>query len=255
MPLTKRKSVAKRGGQRKKRAMRKRAYRKRPGIITTNTASVRENYTSSIADGSLIFFSLGLSNATFDMAQQVAEAYQEYRVKYIKITFRPSADTYPIAAGNSIPQLYFAMNKAQSIPTSADLQTLLDMGTRPIRFDDKNIVKVWKPTVLVGTDTNPGFITNAQAIKTTPWLSTNADAQNPGGLWNPSNVEHLGCVFVVTKPNPATPTINYFIDVETVFQFRKRNAPGASTPPAQPSYFLNGSQLRPVLDLSGNQVV
>lgn len=256
MPLRK-KSIRRPRRRPARRLMKRKLFVKRPmRHISTNTAAVRENYTTSLADGSMVFFSTSLAAATYDRAQQVAQAFQEYRIKYVKITFRPSADTYPIAAGNSIPQLYFAMNKAQAIPTTANQQTLLDMGCRPIRFDDKNIVKVWKPTVLLGTDQGaPGFIVNAQAIKTTPWISTNNNAQNPGGLWNPSNVEHLGCCFIVTKPNPATPTINYYVDVETVFQFRKPNAPGAAPGSlSQPSYFLNGDQLT-LVDVSGNSLV
>lgn len=190
--------------------------------ITTNTAAVRENYSVSVPDGSVAFFTTALAASTFDRAQAVAAAFQEYRIKYVKLTFRPSADTFTPVAGNTIPQLYFQMNKYNAIPLNANLQTLLDMGCRPIRFDDKNVKKVWKPTVLLGADTAaPGFVVNAQKPMTTPWLSTNNSAQNPGATWTPSNVEHLGCCFFVTKMSAATPTLNYTLDVELVFQFRR----------------------------------
>lgn len=222
-----------------RRALRKYGYKKyamrryRALPIVTNTAAVRENYTVSIPDGNLTYFSTALSQSPFNRAQAVAENFQEYRIKYVKLIFRPSADTFPIAAGNTIPQLYFQMNKYQAIPTGATLQSLLDMGCRPIRFDDKNVVKAYKPVVLMGADQSAAVpATPASGAKVTPWLSTNGFAGNPNA-WIASDTEHCGCIRVVTKPNPATPTINYEVDVEVVFQFRRplslfNQAPGAA---------------------------
>lgn len=231
--------------------LRRRRYPTRPRraiamsrSITTNTAAVRENYTVSLPDGNMVFFNTALAAATFNRSQQVAAAFQEYRIKYVKLTFKPSADTFPIMSGNIIPQLYFQMNKYNAVPTNATLQTLLDMGCRPIRFDDKNIVKAWKPTVLLGSDVAALAAVNAQKPLTTPWLSTNNSAQNPGAVWVPSNVEHLGCLFIVQKPNPATPTINYNVDVEVVFQFRRPLSTVGDT--SQPAISLFGEEIRPI---------
>jgi len=191
-----------------------------------------------------VFFNTALAAGTFNRSQQVAAAFQEYRIKYVKLTFKPSADTFPIMSGNIIPQIYFQMNKFNAIPTNATLQTLLDMGCRPIRFDDKNISRAWKPTVLLGADQVGLSAVNAQKPLTTPWLSTNNNAQNPGIVWAPSNVEHLGCVFIVQKPNPATPTINYNVDIEVVFQFRRPLSTTGDT--SQPAITLSGEEIRPI---------
>lgn len=245
--------------RRAKRAPRRRAakYGKRMGIrrrpiaraIVTNTAAVRENYTVSVPDGSVVFFSTSLAATTYNRAQGVASAFQEYRIKYIKLTMKPSADTFPLAAGNVIPQLYFQMNKYQSIPTNANLQTLLDMGCKPIRFDDKNIVRAWKPTVLLGTDQSPLALgLGAAKPLTTPYLSTNNNAQNPGAVWAPSNTEHLGCCFFVTKVNPATPTVNYNVDVEVVFQFRRPLSTVGSSIEQNTNVYINGDDVRPIVD-------
>lgn len=189
--------------------------------ITVNTASIRENYTLSVPDGSVNFFrNVQLADVLYDRAQAVAAAYQEFRIKYVKLTFKPSADTFPLAANNVMPQFYFQIDKANAIPTSANLQTLLDMGCRPTRFDDKNLTRLWKPSVLIADKVAAG-LTTASQIKITPWLSTNHNSGNPGAAWSPSQVDHLGCLFYVTKINPLTPTVNYDIDVEVVFQFRK----------------------------------
>lgn len=186
-----------------------------------NTAALRENYTISVNDGVVTFNnSVELADVSYDRAQSVARAYQEFKIKYIKLTFRPSADTWAPAAGNVIPQLYFQYDKAGSMPTNTNLQTLLDMGCRPIRFDARNVTKTYVPTVLTADRTGPGT-TSAGQVRKSPWLSTNANSGTPGPAWAPSVVDHLGCCFIVTKPNPLTPTIQYDVDVEAVFCFRK----------------------------------
>lgn len=227
----------------------RRMLRRRSPIIT-NTAAVRENYSVSVSDGTMTYFSTTLDQLTFNRAQSVAQSFQEYRIKYVKLTFRPSGDTFIPTAGNTIPQLYFQMNKYQALPAGASLQQLLDMGCRPIRFDDKNIIKAYKPIVLLGADTAaPAVLATTSVAKVTPWLSTNALAGNPAS-WAASDIEHLGCVFYVTKMNPLTPTINYNVDVEVVFQFRRPLQLGLSPSPYQ---VLNGTEVV-YHDVSGNVV-
>lgn len=230
------------------RKPRRKAYRPRRMMkraITTNTASVKEAYQVGIPDGNVVFFrQTALSDVIFDRAQTVAQAYQEYRIKYIKLTFRPSADTFPAVAGNSIPQLYWQIDKANAIPLTADADTFYSMGTRPRRMDDKNLVYTWKPTVLTTDMTNPGLTTAGQ-LRTRPWLSTNANSGNPAGIWAPSAIEHLGCVFYVTKINPAD-AITYFVDVEVVFQFRKPTWKGGNT--VENSVLLENGSIKPVVE-------
>lgn len=202
--------------------------------IQTNTAAVRENYSFNLNDGVVSYFSENMANTFFNRSQTVASQFQEYRMKYIKLIFRPSVDTWAPGSG-PIPQMYFLYNKAAAIPTNATLQTLLDMGCRPVRYDDKNIVRSWKPTVLIGADQQTTSTTEASMIKTTPWLSTNLYAQNPIANWAPSDTEHYGCCFLVTKPSPSTPPIAYNVDVEVVFQFRKPLAQVPATTEPNPN--------------------
>lgn len=233
--------------QRRRPAMRRRV----PRTITTNTASVKEAYSVPIVDGQVVFFrQVALSDIIYDRAQTVAQAYQEFRIKYVKMTFRPSADTFPAVAGNSIPQLYWQIDKANAIPTTADADTFYSMGTRPKRMDDKNLVFAWKPTVLTTDMTNPGVV-NAGQVRIRPWLSTNANAGNPG-LWAPSAIEHLGCVFYVTKINPAD-ALQYFVDIEVVFQFRKPTWKGGSS--VENSVLLNNGSIKPVPQLTQSNVI
>lgn len=198
--------------------MRKSKYTRK---AQTNVASIRENFTTNIADGTMTFFrNVQLANGTYDRAQSVAAAYQEFKIRYVKFTFRPSADTFPIASGNTIPQMYFQVDKANAIPINANQQTLLDMGCRPFRFDDKNVVRKYRPNILLGADTT-GPVLTAGPVKPSCWLSTNANAADPTTLWAPSVIDHIGCALYVTKPNPLTPTISFVADVEVVFDFRK----------------------------------
>lgn len=236
---------------RKKRVMKRRVMRRVPRGIATNTAAVRENYSISVPDGGVTFFSFALGNAIFNRSQSVAENFQEYRVKYCKLTFRPSCDTFAYSGNGPIPQLYFQYNKTNAIITSSTLQTLLDMGCRPIRFDDKNIIRAWKPTVLLGADQVPASTMEAASIKTTPWLSTNLFAQNPGAAWSPSDVQHNGAVFIVTRPNPAVVTA-YNVDVEVVFQFRKPLSLTVPTGAYSYTSVIGGNVQQ--IDVSGNMV-
>lgn len=195
--------------------------RRVPRGITTNTGSIKENYTVSIQDGNTTFFrSISLADASYDRAQACAAAFQEFRIKYVKFTFQPSADTFPLAAGNVIPQMYFMIDRANAVPTNATLTTLKDMGAKVQRFDDKNRTIRFKPSVLISGQSAAGVDTAAQ-IKITPWLSTNANSGNPGAAWAPSQIDHQGLVCYITKVNPLTPAVAVNVDVEVVFQFRK----------------------------------
>lgn len=217
-------------------------------LPTVNTASIRENYTLDTTVGTMnIFNSVELADITYNRAQAVAQAYQQFRIRYVKLTFRPSADTFTPLVGNTIPQLYFQMDKSNAFESDVNLQTLLDVGTRPIRFDDKNIVKIYKPTVLtyeMNSSVAPGTA-RASGIKQRPWLSTNDNAGAASAAWAPSTVDHLGCVWHVTNINPATPPMNYKVDVEVVFDFRKPN--WSSTPsPLEPIVQIKNGQAVPV---------
>lgn len=210
---------------RKRKAFRRKAPRRKMALkrwigTNQNFASMKENYQFNFVAGNVTFFrSTQLADATYDRAQAVAQAYQQYRIKYIKMTFRPNNDTYPAGGAASLPQLYFMIDKTNAIPTNADANTFWSIGTRPIRVDDKNIVKSFKPCALVANDVAAG-VTTANMLKVSPWLSTNANAGNPGPAWAPSSVDHIGAVFYITKTTPADAQL-YNVDVEVMFEFRR----------------------------------
>lgn len=236
---------------RPKRMLRKGPVGKRWIGKNQNYASLKENYQFDFVAGNTTFFrSTQLADLIFDRAQAVAQAYQQYRIKYIKMTFKPNNDTYPAGGAANLPQLYFMVDKTNAIPTNADANTFYSIGTRPIRVDDKNIVKAFKPCALVANDVNPG-VTTANMLKVSPWLSTNANAGNPGAVWAPSSVDHIGAVFYITKTNPADAQ-QYGVDVEIMFEFRRPSWVKGSSP----SYdkIVNGQTITVTNDLSGNQL-
>lgn len=194
------------------------------GPSTSDYAKVRENYTFQLPAGQMTFFrATELAEVNFDRAQAVAQAYQQFRIKYIKLTFQPAFDTFPAGGpGNArVPQLYFMIDKNNSIPTNANAATMASVGARPYRLDDKNIVRAWKPTVLVSNMIAPGAAA-ANQVLVSPWLSTNENAGNPQAAWAPCATDHLGAVFYVTNIVPADATV-YNVTVECMFEFRKPN--------------------------------
>lgn len=236
---------SKRTGKGKRKAPRRKMLMRR-NPANTNTASIKECYSVPVVDGAVTFFrSVQLADVVYDRAQQVAAAYQQFRIRYVKLTFRPSADTFPAVPGNVIPQLYFMYDKSNAIPTNATAGTFYSMGARPYRMDDKNLKFTWKPTALTADLIAPG-VTTASQLRTSPWLSTNANSGNPGAVWQPSEVDHLGCAFYVTKINPAD-TINYTVDVEVVFDFRKPVWKGADSSESANNQKIENGQVTSII--------
>lgn len=229
----------------KKRISRPKVLRKRTPRYTTNTASVKEAYQVGVVDGNVTFFrNTQLADAIYDRSQAVAQAFQQFRIKYVKMTFKPSADTFPAVAGNIIPNLYWMIDKTNSIPLNATADTFYSMGARPRRMDDKNLVFAFKPSALVADFTAPG-VTTASQLKISPWLSTNANSGNPAAGWAPSAVDHLGCAFYVTKINPAD-NLQYMVDIEVVFQFRKPVWKGSDGAEQSNQQIING-EVKPLV--------
>lgn len=129
--------------------------------------------------------------ATNPRAAAVANAYQHYRIKKITLKLKPLVDTFTGGVGYTAPYLYYMIDKSGSLPSNISLGALKSMGAKPIRLDEKEITISWRPSVLTNTvDLNtPGGAFSQ--YKVSPWLSTNANALNPG-VFAVSNVDHLG---------------------------------------------------------------
>jgi len=161
----------------------------------------------------------------------VAPAYQEFRIRRISLGYKTSFDTFA-GGGYCVPQLYYMIDKKGAVPASFDQETLLGMGAKPCRFDDKLKVIRWSPAVLQASLTDPGALTTGVAsAQITPWLPTN---NSPGAVgFVPSDVDHFGLSWIVYVP-PGNSNIQYDIDIFVDIEFRKPrfNAPAVPPPAA-----------------------
>ena len=188
----------------------------------------------------------------FPRAASIAQNYQHYRIKKVTLEFLPSLDTFAPIAGAAtpiqVPYLTYLIDKSGSVPANADGPQLRQMGAKPVRFDDKKITVSWRPSVLTETF---GQANAASQYRISPWLSTNANALNPG-VFAPSDIDHLGIFWKVDRNGilPAGfPEYSYEVRITAEFQFKK---PLTVIPDgALPSVSVT---MPSVVDVSGNMV-
>lgn len=167
---------------------------------------------------------MNISLDQFTRAVNVAQAYQHYRIKYVKLTIKSPYDTYANQAGGwTKPNAYYMIDKAGAIPTNINLEGLKQMGAKARALDEKPLHIGWRPSVLTVDMTAGGGagVGQATAYKISPWLSTsNVAVFQP---WNASSVDHLGVYWYVeagATGAPPAPLI-YLCEVEVQFEFKK----------------------------------
>lgn len=158
----------------------------------------------------------------YPRAVQAAAAYQHYRITKVRITFKPTSDTFIAAAGSvSKPNLYFMIDKSGAIPTNVSLEGLKGMGARPRQLDEKNMSIQWSPSVLESVMYASGGVGagSSSKYKISPWLTTTAQNVSPGAFVA-SGIDHLGIYWYVEQTlNPIG--YQYQAEVEVQFQFKK----------------------------------
>lgn len=198
-----------------------------------DVASLTEVVNQRATQG--LFYSSGTTYRLYDMslgscprATLVGNAYQEYRIRRITLTFKTSIDTFA-GGGYAVPQLYYMIDKRGAIPSTFTLDTLTHMGAIPRRFDDKKIMIKYAPVVLQSSLTDPTLLTTAASSgQTSPWLPCNKSPLQ-GGAFQPSDVDHFGVAWFVYVPAGQT-LITYDIDISVDFEFRKPCWTGAPAP-------------------------
>ena len=177
-------------GNRKGPGRLKRRFVRRAGSKNTvEYASMSEARTMSAPgpapfNTKTLYSLMDTSLSQFTRAQQVAQAYQHYRIKYIQLKIRSSFDTYAVNPTTPIgkPYLYYLIDKAGAIPTNVSLEGLKMAGAKPRALDEQTLLIGWRPSVLEASMTAGGPALSAQGAKYTmsPWLNTNANSVNPG---------------------------------------------------------------------------
>jgi len=168
-------------------------------------------------------------------AVQVAQAYQEFRIRRITVVYKAGADTFVLNPAGTLaaaPQLYYIVDKKAAVPSNFTIDTLTQMGATPKRFDD-NLRKIsWAPAVLQSSLTDPAALsTSVAAAQISPWLPTNG---SPGQTaFVASDVDHLGLSWMAFVPGGAA-AVGYDVDVIVDVEYRKPrfNAPSPSSPQA-----------------------
>lgn len=224
----------------KKRAPRRRARRNavrkytRGGHIKEYAAAQYSTLslpmTPSLAASGAVYsfrnFSLAGASAR---VLNIAQSYQEYRIKRVTWEVRGYFDTFQAPSASTaptVPHLYWRMDKLGTYNTDTTLTTLKASGCKPIRLDDKLIRKSFKPTVLQGVAESPSAtgtpLLTLGSYRTSPWLPTNQNVySSTATAWAPSSIDHLGLILgidcdVVPFGGPAG-AVSFTIE----YEFRK----------------------------------
>jgi len=220
-----RKNNKKRAAPRRKAAPRRRRQNK---MNLTEQATLSCTRTLAEVPGNAMYQMSNFALADFPRAVAVARAYQHFRITGIKLTWKPSFDSYGGFALNQKPNLYYMIDKGATIPLAITLEGLKAMGAKPRAFDEKPTSVMWKPSVLAETQGLLGPV--ASSYKISPWLITNSNPD--AGVWNPSSIQHNGIFWYIETPG-ALQTIR--LEVELQFQFKKPLIDRAlAAVPAQP---------------------
>lgn len=227
MPGTKQRK-SKKGGRRPRRSAAKKMrkeYLKEVEIVPTTVINLNTPY-------------LQIKNGiTGTRATALAKLFGEYRIKKIIWTYRPLFDTYSSSlAGvgnspNSVPTLYWRMNRYGDTPAAFNGDYMRAMGATPKRLDDKQVTFSYSPNIIQSQQNTAG--TTAASIKVSPWLSTD-DLVNDNNF-NLSTALHFGhSMFVEGGGAGNGQGAVCYQDVKVIYEFRNPRltaVPGVSVNP------------------------
>lgn len=215
---------------------------------TTTEFDLQATGTGTNVSPSQAYSIYNFSLSSSARAEQVAQGFQEYRIRLIEMFVKPYADTYDAAnvqvgtAGPGLPYFYYMVDKTGVFNNSSTTSlTLKQAGAKPIRLDDKTIRVAYKPAVQIGSSdsgTPPGpapLLDLASTYKISPWLTTNQNARQPSMPWAQSSVDHQGIVMAAEQPRGQLPTSVASISFKIHYEFRKpffnsNPLPGAPSP-------------------------
>lgn len=156
-------------------------------------------------------------------ASALAKLFGEYRIKKIIWTYRPLFDTYSSSlpgAGNSpnsVPTLYWRMNRYGDTPAAFNADYMRAMGATPKRLDDKQVVVSYSPNIIQSQQNVAGATT--ATIKVAPWLSTDDLVQDNN--FNISTAEHFGHSMFVEGGGAGTAQgAVCYQDCKVIYEFR-----------------------------------
>lgn len=188
----------------------------RRAIRSSNFSTIHEEFDINVTANTTQSFVTQLSSLL--RAKQIAPFFQEYKIGSVKLNFKPKWDTYPVdlANGQQLPYFLYTSDCASTVPNSIAYQDYISMGVKPVRFDDKSLVRYMPPCVIMNSTLSSPTVLPA-IIKKSPWLPTSS---SNGGAWTINDVVHHGAKFLITGVSPAD-TSNYVVTVGVTVMFRK----------------------------------
>lgn len=223
MPWMKKKYGAKKAVKRRAGAKKLRRVPRSPRTVP-EWASCTEVMTRANITSSTMYQLNQLSLDRFGRAKVIAQGYQFYRIKNIKLVIKPLLDTFLAANNYTVPYMYFMIDRTRSLVNLSSAYQLKQLGAKPRRLDDKIITFQYRPSVLTSVlQDAPVLASEFAEYKISPWLPCrDLDTGNPT-VWNPSTVDHQGCVFIIENPGntgegqPIQASIEYIVE----FEFKK----------------------------------
>lgn len=208
----------------------KRVYRRRPARRVAKKTNLPEWSSGSFtrplvnpANSSAIFnvntmYSLyDIAIDQFPRAAVIASAHQQYRITKVAMRFKPLVDTFIGGGAETVPNLYYMIDKAQSLNPLSGIPTLKNLGCTPKRLDDKMLMARWSPCVIENANSTAAGGGVFAKVMTSPWLNTTADPfATPLTI---SSVDHKGILWGVEQV--VGQSGNYMIDLTVEVQFRK----------------------------------
>lgn len=203
-----------------------------PNRMTGNYGSAVETFSLSVTAGTSYNFTTALTDLV--RAQVIAREYQHYRITGVEMRFKPQYDTFQAQLANTVPSLYWCLDKA-GVLGSPSAPQFEQLGTRQVRLDDRIIVRKYKPGIVQAD----AVTSLASGLKTSPWIPIIDTAT--GGLNAP---RHHGCAFLITKMSPGD-VLGYDVDVVVHIQFKRpyvaTNPGTAIEPPRNPNGEVYGN--------------
>lgn len=195
--------------------------RKRASVLnarkTDNYATIEETHSVAMTAGTTYNIYHQLTDLV--RALTLAKSFQYYRITSIKYRFKPLYDTFSTAYPSQVPQLYYVYDRSNTLP-NLSIPQFEQVGVKPIRFDDKIIVKTLRPAVIGEAD---GDLPAQYRIS--PWLPCNTDQ---AGGFTPSDINHYGSVACISKMYATDGTI-YDTDVTITVQFKAPLVPASES--------------------------
>lgn len=211
--------MAKKGAKGMKRVTRRKPVRKnvrrRRNFNEPEKASLTETISYPLLTANQNYSSYNLSLANLTRARDIAKGYQFYRIVRVTTVIKATQDTFT-TGGNSVPYLYYMIDRVGQFKNGFTLDQLKAMGAKPRRIDDKTILFSYTPSVLTDTYDNTAGANAAVQYKLSPWLP--CKDQNVVGVWNPNTTDHFGIVWRflqdITGPSVSAFSVERRVEIE-----------------------------------------